>query len=81
MEYYYLSEIPLNEKVIIKQLSLKDTMRRRLLDLGFAPGTFVTPVFYSVAPGMTAYHLRGSMIALRQKDARKITVCKLENME
>lgn len=48
--------------------------RRRLLDLGFVPGTIVEVDMVSPAGDPTAYRLRGSVVALRREQARLIRV-------
>lgn len=48
--------------------------RRRLLDLGFVPGTTVEVDMVSPAGDPTAYRLRGSVIALRREQARLIRI-------
>ena len=49
-------------------------VRRRLLDLGLAPGTELRCVGSSPAGDPRAYRVRGSVIALRQKDAAAVRV-------
>lgn len=48
--------------------------RRRLLDLGFVPGSVVVPSLLSPAGDPTAYLVRGTLIALRREQARFIRV-------
>ncbi|MFZ5777559.1 MAG: FeoA family protein [Bacillota bacterium] len=48
--------------------------RRRLLDLGFVPGTRVESVRRSPAGDPTAFALRGATIALRHEEADLITI-------
>lgn len=48
--------------------------RRRLLDLGFVPGTSVEVDMVSPAGDPTAYRVRGSVIALRREQANLIRV-------
>ncbi|MBE6614810.1 MAG: ferrous iron transport protein A [Ruminococcaceae bacterium] len=47
----------------------------RLRDLGFTEGSRVTFVFQSPLGDPLAYRIRGTLIALRQKDAALVTVC------
>ena len=49
-------------------------IRRRMLDLGIVPGTWVKPVFRSPAHDPTAYEVRGTLLALRAEDAHTIEV-------
>lgn len=48
--------------------------RRRLLDLGFVPGTRVTAELVSPGGDPTAYTVRGTLIALRREQARMIRI-------
>jgi DtxR family Mn-dependent transcriptional regulator len=54
--------------------------RRRLLDLGFVPGTGIEVEMVSPAGDPTAYRLRGSVIALRREQARLVRIG-LENAQ
>ena len=49
-------------------------MAGRLADLGFVPGTGVECALVSPAGDPAAYRLRGSLIALRRRDAALILV-------
>jgi DtxR family Mn-dependent transcriptional regulator len=51
--------------------------RRRLLDLGFVPGTDVVAEMRSPGGGPTAYRVRGTLIALRKEQAGLIRVSSL----
>ncbi len=55
-------------------LTAEGLVRRRLLDLGFVPGTAVQGVRRSPFGDPTAYMVRGSIIALRGEDADRIIV-------
>lgn len=48
--------------------------RRRLLDLGFVPGTLVEVEMVSPVRDPTAYRVRGTLIALRREQADRIQV-------
>lgn len=48
--------------------------RRRLLDLGFVPGTSVTPELPSPGGDPVAYRVRGALVALRKAQAALILV-------
>ena len=42
-----LSKLPINQRGIIVELNCNSSIKRRLLDLGLVPGTYITPVFTS----------------------------------
>jgi DtxR family Mn-dependent transcriptional regulator len=50
------------------------TERRRLLDLGFVPGTLIEVEMVSPSGDPTAYRVRGTQIALRREQAVMIAV-------
>ena len=52
--------------------------RRRLLDLGFVPGTVVEVEMISPAGDPTAYRVRGTIVALRREQANLIRVSSKE---
>ncbi|MFQ5893115.1 MAG: ferrous iron transport protein A [Nitrospinota bacterium] len=69
-----LAEFALGDRARIAALSCEGPTRRRLLDLGFLPGTDVEVVMESPAGDLTAYRIRGATIALRTDQARQIAI-------
>lgn len=69
-----LPELRPGERGIVCELCAEDGMRRRLLDLGFVPGTAVDCVGRSPAGDPAAYCVRGAVIALRNTDGRSVRV-------
>jgi ferrous iron transport protein A len=69
-----LADIGVGEKATVVDLQCEGAYRRRLLDLGLIPGTDVEAVLLSPLGNPMAYEIRGSIIALRLKDASKILV-------
>ncbi len=45
---------------------------RRLMDLGFTPGAETACLLAAPGNGMRAYLIRGTVIALRRKEARQV---------
>jgi DtxR family transcriptional regulator, Mn-dependent transcriptional regulator len=80
VEEQYLSMIKLGEVVEVVGLSCvcRNAERRRLLDLGFVPGTHVEIEMISPAGDPTAYRVRGTVVALRRDQARLIRVNTVE---
>lgn len=56
----------------IKDIQARGSLGRRLMDLGFTRGARVTCLFSAPGRGMRAYLIRGTVIALRKKDAKSI---------
>jgi ferrous iron transport protein A len=69
-----LSEVPVGTECRISALTAEGLMRRRLLDLGFVPGTKVECLRRSPAGDPTAYFIRGTVIALRKEDTDQICI-------
>ena len=69
-----LSSLPIGKKATITELAIKGLSRRRLLDLGFIPGTQVEVLYASPCKDPVAYQIRGVVIALRKEESSKIIV-------
>ncbi len=71
-----LADLPDAEDAEIVSLSpaCQGFTRRRLLDLGFTPGTRIRPVLRTFAGDPRAYRVRGTTIALRRDQSDAIVV-------
>jgi DtxR family Mn-dependent transcriptional regulator len=71
-----LVELPLGEQGEVLALApdCKGLRRRRLLDLGFTPGTHVEAVLASPGGSARAYRVRGTLFALRQEQATQVLI-------
>lgn len=69
-----LSDLAVGSYCQVAAVELEGLIRRRILDLGMVPGTPVQCVRKSPAGDPIAFYVRGSMIALRNEDARLIKV-------
>lgn len=71
-----LSELPVGATAEIVALApeCRGYTRRRLLDLGFTPGTRLSPVLDTFAGDPRAYRVRGTTVALRREQADHILV-------
>lgn len=69
-----LDKLPLNKNGYIINLKSDGTLRRRMLDLGLVKDTLIKPVFVSPSGNPRAYQVRGSIIAIRKKDAKLINI-------
>jgi DtxR family Mn-dependent transcriptional regulator len=72
----YLSGLRPGERARVLGLSpaCRGPERRRLLDLGFVPGTEVAVELVSPAGDPVAYRVRGAVVALRRHQARYIRI-------
>lgn len=58
----------------VRDLAAQESMRRRMLDLGFITNTLVESIRKSPSGDPTAYQIRGTVIALRSEEASNISV-------
>lgn len=72
----YLHELPSGARARVVGLTgaCRGAERRRLLDLGFVPGSEVEASFASPGGDPVAYLVRGALIALRREQARFVRV-------
>ena len=69
-----LNELPINNIGIINDINTNDSFKRRLLNLGIVKGSFIKPLYKAILKDPTAYLVKNSVIALREEDAKNITV-------
>ena len=69
-----LNKLPLNKEGIITKLNVNPNLKRRLKDLGLINDTKIKYLFKSPFNDPHAYLIRGSIIALREEDAKKIYI-------
>jgi DtxR family Mn-dependent transcriptional regulator len=75
-----LSELMPGQKAFINGID-KDchgVERKRLMDLGFVPGTMVEVALSSPFRDPTAYRVKGGLIALRRNQASKINISNVQ---
>ncbi len=71
-----LKELPIGESAFVQKITTDESMQRRLWDLGFTRGSKVTAVQKSPKGDPIAYRVRGTIFALRNKDAETIEIVK-----
>ncbi|MDD4797342.1 MAG: FeoA family protein [Eubacteriales bacterium] len=69
-----LDQLPVGKTGEVCALHAAGQQRRRMLDLGLVQGTAVEALHSSPAGDPTAYLIRGTVIALRSRDAGAIEV-------
>lgn len=69
-----LDKINLNEEYIIDDILLDKHIKQRIYDLGLIENTSIKALYTSPFNDPTAYLVRGTIIAIRNKDAEKIIV-------
>lgn len=71
-----LNNLEIGTTGIIEKLNTYGNERRRLLDLGLVKNTKIEALYKSPTGDPVAYDVRGSVIALRNQDAKKIIIYK-----
>ncbi len=74
METITLNTLPLDTIGTIVEVNCNNSIKRRLLDLGFIPNTKIIPIFKSISGDPIAYAVRGTTLAIRNEDAKNILV-------
>lgn len=69
-----LSELMLHKAAVIGEINCGDVLSSRLANMGLRKGTRITPLFQSPFGSPRAYFAEESVIALRNRDAQKISV-------
>lgn len=72
--YSSLDNLPVGESATVSSLISNGNERRRMMDLGLISGTKISAVQKSPAGDLVAYFFRGTVIALRYSDAKKIII-------
>lgn len=62
------------ESGVVTQMKLSGSIRRRLQDLGLIDGTAITCCKRAPSGDPVAYWFRGTVVALRNEDARQIWI-------
>ena len=75
VELSTLCNLEEGQKGIVEEVLLKkDSIRRRMFDLGIVKGTEIKCMYKSPYGDPTAYGIRGTVIAIRKEDASLIKI-------
>lgn len=74
-----LNYVKRNQTAQIVWMALPPETERRLASLGFEPGEILSCVLHGPGRSMSAYRVRGTIIALRCADANSILVKLLDD--
>ena len=69
-----MDHLPEGVRARVAEVGGESAMRRRLLDLGLIPGTWVTCRGQAPAGDPAAYAFRGCVVALRARDAAAVAL-------
>lgn len=68
------SRLQVGCKSYVQKIKCNGSIRRRLLDLGFVPGTTIEKLYESPSGDPSAYQVLDSNIALRDTDAAQVEI-------
>lgn len=74
MKVENLSLLPLNKNGRIDKIECDEGIKRRLLDMGLVKGTNIVPILVSPSGDPRAFLVRGTIIAIREDDAKNIKI-------
>lgn len=74
MKIENLNQLPLNKSGRINKIECGEGIKRRLLDMGLVKGTEITPILISPSGDPRAFLVRGTIIAIREEDAKNIKI-------
>ncbi len=69
-----LGDLKTGQKATVFGINMPDVKKRRIIDLGIIPETQIEALFTSPLCDPTAYMVRGSVIAIRSEDAKRIYI-------
>ena len=69
-----LEKTKLNRKYYLSYINNNSSIKNRLKDIGLIKGTSIVKVLVSPFGGISAYSILGSLISIRDKDAKGIMV-------
>lgn len=70
-----LNNIKVNDIVRVVNIDDRCIIKRRLMDIGLVPDTYIKLLYKSVFDDPKAYLIRDTVIAIRDMDSRYIEVC------
>lgn len=65
-----LHMVQMNQKFLIQKVEIKGDLKRRLLDLGFVPGSVIEVLKASPLGDPISYRVAGTVIALRKEESQ-----------
>ncbi len=67
-----LNDLKIHSIGYIKKINTNEKLKKRLLELGLIINTPIKPIFINPTNDSRAYEIRGSLIAIRNIDAKNI---------
>lgn len=76
-EAVFLSALAPGMRARLTEVQVHGALRRRLFDLGLIPGTLIECRFLAPSGSPIAVRVRGTNLAIRRQDAKKLLVERL----
>ena len=71
---YTLDNLNINKIAKIENIYCENNIKRRMMDLGIVKGTKIKAILKSPSGNPKAYEVRGSVIAIRNEDAKLVEI-------
>lgn len=71
---YTLDNLNINKIAKIENIYCENNIKRRMMDLGIVKGTKIKAILKSPSGNPKAYEVRGSVIAIRNEDAKMVEI-------
>lgn len=71
---YTLDNLNINKIAKIENIYCENNIKRRMMDLGIVKGTKIKAILKSPSGNPRAYEVRGSVIAIRNEDAKMVEI-------
>ena len=81
MSNEHLAQLLPGQTATINNIKTEQENRKRLQDLGFVPGVTIQCLQKNISGSSSTYLIHGTVIALRQEDARAITILPAQQTE
>ena len=69
-----LADLPMGQRCVLDHLDLPTEIARRLMELGFLPGSEIVPARRAPGGGPRVFRVDGSEVALRHETAARLHI-------
>lgn len=69
-----MADLKIGKSGIVDEINLKNHLKSKLMDMGLVKGTKIKCVLESPGGEISAYLIRGAVIAIRREDAENVLV-------
>lgn len=76
-DFLSLADLGLNQKAVVKKICADGMISRRFQDIGLIPGCVVICVLISPLKDPKAFNINGTILAIRNIDAKNVEVEKI----